>query len=124
MRKTAAASPLAATWQTQLRDLASALRSNPDSPLAWRWRTRVRVLKFLLSRYGSNPNMGSPPREKMRAAPSVTPIPNLRPPHTRERIRRTLDHIVAVRHVTAPWQIVLVKGADRNRTYITLRQLW
>lgn len=51
-------SPMAVAWLAELHSLKASMSGDPSHSAAWRWRMRVRILTFLLSRYGSDPNLG------------------------------------------------------------------
>jgi hypothetical protein len=63
-------SQLAAAWSSRLHSLKTALDEDPNNFQAWHWRIQVRVLTFLVSRYGDDPNCDWE-REKHAAPPLV-----------------------------------------------------
>jgi hypothetical protein len=90
-------SQLAAVWLSRLHDLKTALKADPESFQAWHWRIQIRVLTFLISRYGDDPNCDWE-REKQDDAPLVFDVESLNQEQNsalplRRTIRRCLRRI-------------------------------
>ncbi len=95
-------SALAEEWRARLRICQDAIAREPLAAQGWHWRVQIKVLRFLLARYGNQPESGSVP------AKSELPLPK-RPlfvlfgardtgkaPRTRQTIRHTLERIAKV----------------------------
>lgn len=87
------ASPLAASWLSQLRHLNSSLSEESANALACHWRIRIKVLSFLVSRYGDDPSLAF----ERRGDTTNTYIPDIevqdKPLRSRQAIRKTLNRI-------------------------------
>ena len=100
-------SALAQGWQTRLQHYQTALEREPLSVQAWQWRIEIKVLRFLLSRYGSAADWGSPPAHLLAPTPSLFIALGAfeagKKPRSRAAIRHTLQHIATVNRTTAKW---------------------
>lgn len=89
------ASPLAASWSSQLLELKLSLDRAPLNSCDWYVRIRIKLLSFLLSRYGSDPNLRF---ERPEAAPPpiskcVIQKQDAKPLRSRAAIRKVLHRI-------------------------------
>ena len=95
-------SVLAQEWQMRLQSYQDAIEREPASPAAWHWRVQIKVLRYLLSRYGNEP-------EPSNSTSNLIPLAHTqhllfkfdvagagKAPRSPQTIRRTLDQIAAV----------------------------
>lgn len=83
---------LPSIWEERLHYWEATLTRDPDSPVAWRWRIQIKILRFLLSRYGSFESAPSPPEE----SPTITVfnVPSHpSPPKSDLTLRRSLFRV-------------------------------
>ena len=88
------ANSLARLWRDRLDRVQARLQRRPAGIDAWQWRIEVRILSYLLTRYGGDPDLRPPPRRPRpltydrQRDPTDGP-----PPRSSGEIRGTVERI-------------------------------